>query len=91
MKTFPLGPEAVPEPWRTSVPSTTAAGDGVGRVLVLAGGDLPRPVLPGDVAAQHPAVGQALVEGERSALVLLLAVAVGQRKPLRVVTPGRSS
>src|SRR6185436_17344253 len=37
---------------------------------------VPGPVLVREVAAQHPAVGQTLVEGQRRALVLLLEVAV---------------
>src|SRR4029079_1188133 len=56
-----------------------AAVENLGGVLELAVGHLaPGPVGPGEVAAQHPAVGQPLVEGDGRALVLLLAVTVGE-------------
>src|SRR4029079_8296869 len=52
----------------------------VGRARVLRQVDLaPGPVRPREVATQHPAVGETLVEGQRRALVLLLVVAVDER------------
>ena len=60
------------------MPSTTPPPMRVGRILVLAVGDLPSPILIGDVAAQHPAVREPLVEGERGAFELLLAIAIRQ-------------
>src|SRR6185436_1371839 len=51
-------------------------GEVPGDVDDLAVGNVPRPVVPGEVAAHHPPVGEALVEGDRGALVVLLDVAV---------------
>src|SRR6185295_14666979 len=64
-----------------------AAGDGVGGILVLAVRNVPCPVLPGEVATHHPAVGEALVEGEGGSLELLLVVAVLEEEAVARADP----
>jgi hypothetical protein len=78
MQTLALGPEPVPEQVRTRSPSKPPP-NARGEVAVELGGrDLPLPVVPGDVAAHHPVVGEALVDDGRDAEVVALAVAVGE-------------
>ncbi len=57
----------------------SATAQKLGRIVDVAGRNLaPRPVGVGDVATEHPAVGKALVEDQRGALVLGLLAAVVQ-------------
>src|SRR6185295_9774235 len=58
----------------------TGATDARGRIFVLAVRRIPLPVGVREVATEHPTVGKTLVEGDRSALVILLAVAVLQQE-----------